>query len=65
MDKIAGVLLIGVFVFGFLYYKLNRYSIEAGSGTEGTAVSVYFKLDRWTGDVEWCVAQNDICLHEL
>ena len=50
MDKIAGVLLIAVFVFAFMF----RWDIEAGSGVDGNDIYRSHKLDRWTGTSYVC-----------
>jgi len=49
MDRVAGVLLIAVFVFAFMF----RWEIES-SGSVTNAGVIYYKLDRWTGSSYVC-----------
>ena len=53
MDKIAGVLLIGVIVFAFMF----RWDIGAGASQ-----SENWLLDRWTGTSYYCLGRR--CLDQ-
>jgi len=53
MDRLAGVLLIGILIAAWMM----RWEIAPSSGTEGSA-GVYFKLDRFTGSSYFCATYD-------
>ena len=50
MDRLAGVLLIGILIAAWMM----RWQIIPGSGTEGNEALLHFKLDRFTGSAYYC-----------
>ena len=54
MDRLAGVLLIGILIAAWMF----RWEIVSSSGTEGNSVGVYFKLDRFTGSSYFCAGYD-------
>ena len=54
MDRLAGVLLIGILIAAWMF----RWEVTPSSGVEGNAAGVFFKLNRITGSSYICIAYD-------
>jgi hypothetical protein len=56
MDKLAGVLLIGILIAAWMF----RWEFTPTGAEERTQVAA-FRLDRWTGRLEQCRYDTTVC----
>jgi hypothetical protein len=54
MDRLAGVLLIGILIAAWMF----RWEITPSSAVTGNPAAVFFKLNRITGSTYICVTYN-------